>query len=195
MSRRLIAVSVAMLAASLALTGQFTSTDGRASADYLHVALGDGQGRIEVLRPRGSTGSADQPENAKPRRFAVTGGAGVTGAAALNQYGIQYNGGPVILSARVVAIYWANSTIYTGGPTPGATGTGTADGSLVGFYLRNLGGSPYYNINTTYTDGAGTPIQNNVSYTGFWASNHNAPSGTTNVSDSAIQSEIVYGLN
>ena len=70
--------------------------------------------------------------------------------------GIYYHGGPVLRSGtNVVAIYWANSTIYNGGPTPGATGGGTGDGSLVGFFLRNLGGSPYFNINSTYTDGSG----------------------------------------
>ena len=54
------------------------------------------------------------------------GGATVAASAAVAQYGIQYNGGPVIPSAKVVAIYWANSTIYSGGPTPGTTGTGAA---------------------------------------------------------------------
>src|SRR5437660_10041906 len=74
--------------------------------------------------------------------------------------GIYYHGGPVILAQKVAVIYWASGTIYPGGPAPGSNGAGSADGSLIGFFLNHLGGSPYYNINTTYTDGAGTHIAN-----------------------------------
>jgi hypothetical protein len=110
--------------------------------------------------------------------------------------GISYHGGPVLLSAtNVVAVYWAGSPIYNGGPTPGTTGSGAQDGSLVGYFLRNLGGSPYFNINTTYTNGAGAPIANVVNYTGFWANNVNAPSGTTNVSDAQMIAMLQSGFN
>ena len=61
--------------------------------------------------------------------------------------------------------------------------------------MANLGGTPYYNINTTYTDANGTPISNSVTYTRFWANNTNAPSGTQSVSDSAIQNMILSGFN
>src|SRR5205823_9062226 len=63
-----------------------------------------------------------------------------------------------------------------------------ADGSLIGFFLSNLGGSPYFNINSTYFDGAGTRAQNSVTYTGFWAHGQ-APSGT--VSDAQVQEEVL----
>ena len=56
------------------------------------------------------------------------------------------------------------------GPNPGSYGAGTADGSLVGYYLRNLSPSNYYNINTTYTDtvGGGHTVANALSYAGYW---------------------------
>src|SRR5207248_10993999 len=64
--------------------------------------------------------------------------------------GIQYHGGPIIYSQQVAAIYWAAAPLYSGGPDPVTAPTGgrDADGSLVGFLLRNLGGSSYFNINT-----------------------------------------------
>ena len=66
--------------------------------------------------------------------------------------GIDYHGGPIVPSMKVAAVYWSSSAIYAGGPAPGTRGTGAQDGSLVGYYLNNLAGSTYYNINTTYGD-------------------------------------------
>lgn len=109
--------------------------------------------------------------------------------------GIFYHGGPLILNTKVVAIYWSASTIYAGGPTPGTTGTGAQDGSLVGFFLSHLGGSPYFNINTTYFDGGGNHVVNSVAYTGFWAANTNVPASGSSVSDAAVQAQVVSGFS
>jgi len=110
--------------------------------------------------------------------------------------GIYYHGGPVLQSGtRVAAVYWAGSTIFSGGPTPGSAGSGSQDGSLVGYFLGNLGGSPYFGINTSYTDGAGTSIANAVSYTQYWANNTNAPSGTTSVSDAQMVAMLQSGFD
>jgi len=140
--------------------------------------LNDG-GRVHVLSPH----SAASPDGRAP----VT-------AASTN--GIDYHGGPIVPAEKAVAIYWSASTIYSGGPTAGTSGVGTADGSLVGYFLANLGGSAHYNINTTYTDtvGGGHTVGNNLSYTGFWADTTNAPSGTQSVSDASVQAEIVSGF-
>ena len=92
---------------------------------------------------------------------AKPGGGGTSGNT-----GIFYHGGPVLNSSRptrVVAIYWSRTAaIYHGGPVPGNGSAGTAiqDGSLVGHFLRNLGGSPYFNINTTYTVNASSEVAN-----------------------------------
>ena len=104
--------------------------------------------------------------------------------------GINYHGGRVLHGTKVVAIYWSANTIYQNGPTPGTSGNGTADNSLVGHFLRNLGGSDYFNINTTYTDGSGA-VPNSIAYRGYFADNANAPTGTQNVSDAQIQAEVV----
>jgi len=100
------------------------------------------------------------------------------------------HGGPVLTSGiNVVAVYWASGTIYNGGPAAGSTGTGANDGSLVGHFLRNLGGSPYYNINTTYG------VANSLNYVGFWANSTNAPSGSQKVTDAQMVSMLQSGFN
>jgi hypothetical protein len=110
--------------------------------------------------------------------------------------GIFYHGGPVLQAGtNVVAVYWASSPIYSGGPSAGSTGSGSQDGSLVGYFLRNLGGSSYFNINSTYTDGAGNPIANVVNYTRYWANNTSAPSGTTSISDTQMIAMLQSGFN
>ncbi len=143
--------------------------------------LADGA-RVHVLPP-----STDRSQASAP------GGAA---AGALTGYGIDYHGGPVVPAESAVAIYWSASTIYAGGPGPDTTGAGSADGSLVGYFLTNLGGSPYYNINTTYADtvGSGHTVANSLAYTQYWADGAGAPSGSQNVSDAAIQAEITKGL-
>jgi len=109
--------------------------------------------------------------------------------------GISYHGGPVLQSGtNVVAVYWAGSPIYVNGPTPGTHGTNSADQSLVGNFLRSLGGSPYFNINSTYTDGLGHSIANSVSYTGYWANNASVPANGQNVTDSDMLSMLSSGF-
>jgi len=116
------------------------------------------------------------------------------GAAPASGNGIDYHGGPIIYTQKVAAIYWSNGTIYPGGPAPGTNGPGSGDGSLVGFFMNHLGGSPYYNINTTYYDGGGTHVQNSVTYTQYWAANTNVPLPGQPVLDSQIQAQVVAGF-
>ena len=109
--------------------------------------------------------------------------------------GIFYHGGPVLLSGtNVVAIYWSGSQIYNNGPTPGSAGKKCVDHSLVGTFLANFAPSPYFNINSTYTNGAGSNIADLVTYTGCWANDTDAPSGTQKVSDADMQAMILSGF-
>jgi hypothetical protein len=124
----------------------------------------------------------------------VLGAAKARGGKPKSGTGILYHGGPIIPIQNVVAIYWASSAIYNGGPAPGTHGTGAQDASLVGFFLRNLGGSPYFNINTTYFDGSGARVQNVVQYTQYWASNTNVPASGSTVSDAQVQAKVVEGF-
>ena len=101
--------------------------------------------------------------------------------------GIFYHGGPVLQSGtKVAAVYWAASPIFTGGPAAGTNGAGSGDGSLVGFFLSHLGGTPYFNINSTYTDGSGAKIVNSVTYTQYYANNTSVPASGASVSDAQM---------
>jgi phosphate-induced protein 1 len=117
------------------------------------------------------------------------------GAAGTN---IFYHGGPIVPATKVQAIYWATTRVYAKGPAPGTIGTGAQDASLIGHFLRNLGGSPYFNINTTYTDNVngGHRVANSVIYSHFWADNTNVPpKDGTPVPNADIFAEIVRGFN
>ena len=160
-------------------------------------------GGSQAVRAVGSPALLSQQEipshiHVMPTRALAVGldaGAKPGGGGGHANTGIFYHGGPIIQFQSVVAVYWAGSTIYNGGPGAGTTGGGAQDGSLIGFFLRNLGGSPYFNINTTYFNGAGTHVANSVTYTGFWADNTNVPAAGSSVSDAAVQAEVIKGLS
>ena len=189
MTRRFAAV-LSGSALLLALAACSDSTSIETKTEDTSPALSQGElgylnQHVHVMPPK----SQAQEAHAKPG-----GGSGGSGT------GIFYHGGRVLNAThatRVVAIYWsASNAIYTGGPTPGngTVGTAAGDGSLVGYFLRNLGGSPYFNINTTYTDGTGA-VPNSVEYRGYFADKTSAPSGTQSVSDAQMQAEIVRAIN
>ena len=140
---------------------------------------------------------------AAPHGDAKPGGGGGGGT----QAGIYYHGGRVASTGsaafHVESIYWGAGTIYPGGPNAGTgdtTGTATQDGSLVGTYLRSLGGTPYYRINQGYWDNLGAGgalryVSGAVTYDGYWADGSSAPSGTQNISDQAVINEITSGFS
>ena len=68
--------------------------------------------------------------------------------------GINYHGGPVILGTTNVYYIWY---AHWGGNTAEAILTDLANG---------IGGSPYYNINTTYYDGSNRHVSNSVHFAG-----------------------------
>jgi hypothetical protein len=109
--------------------------------------------------------------------------------------GILYHGGKVIASpsiTKVVAIYWGAGAIYSGQAS--RTGTGSADPTLIGSFLRNLGGSPYFNINTTYYDGAGARVLNQVGYTGFWSTGRDVAVPSASPTDADMVNLIQAGI-
>jgi hypothetical protein len=137
-----------------------------------------------MLTRAGYAANEAASQNARP------GGGGGGGT------GIFYHGGPVLQSGtKVAAVYWASQTIYPNGPNPGATGAGSNDGSLIGTFLRALGGSPYFSINATYTDGSGQNIDPSVAYTQYWANNTSVPTGSSSVSDAQMLSMLESGFN
>jgi hypothetical protein len=94
------------------------------------------------------------------------------GTEKFSQPDIHYWGGSLIVNQRLAAIYYSRTTIFPNGPRPGTAGSGSADHSLVGYFLNNIGGSSYWNINTTYYQQLGKEkqfVSNTMDYTSFWA--------------------------
>jgi len=187
-SRCLIVVAAVVFVAACGQIDESTapgSNPGAVSSPELATGreLGPLNARIHVMPPMAQNWDA----------FARPGGGGGGGGKKAST-GINYHNGPILSSVGVAAIYWGTSTLYPGGPTPGTTGNGSQDGSLIGTFLRGLGGSAYWQINTDYYDtvtGTQRFVPGAVSYTQYWAANQNPGSS---VSDAAIQAKIVGGF-
>lgn len=109
--------------------------------------------------------------------FSADGGNAATAIAAAGPPPILYWGGGLITKQKFAAIYYSPTRVYSNGPRPGRAGEGEEDRSLVGYFLNNLGGSSYWNINTTYyeADHKKRFVDNSMEYNSFWAANVNAP--------------------
>jgi len=95
--------------------------------------------------------------------------------------GIFYHGGPVILGTTNVHYIWYGNSSW---PTSSAS-------SILTNLAQSLGGSNYFNINTTYYDGNNTHVSNSVHYSG--SVNHSETYGAS-LSDAQIQ-QIVADTN
>jgi len=89
--------------------------------------------------------------------------------------GISYHGGPVILGTTHIYYIWY-----------GNWGSNTANSILTNL-AQNIGGSPYFNINTTYYNGSNTHVSNSVQYFGSTTDNYSQGSA---LSDAAIQAIV-----
>src|SRR5689334_18641356 len=93
--------------------------------------------------------------------------------------GISYHGGPVILNGVNVYLIWY-------GNWSGNTAT-----TIIKDFLSAEGGSPYFNINSTYYSGGGT-VLNSVVYK---ASTTDSYSQGTSLSDAQIQAVVSSAIS
>jgi hypothetical protein len=114
----------------------------------------------------------------KAVHFSRNSGGGSGGGSATN--GIQYHGGPILLGTTHVYFIWY-------GNWNGNTAT-----TILPFLASNIGGSSYFNINTTYTNGSGGRVSNSVAYVG---STTDAYSQGTALSDSAVQAVALGAIS
>jgi len=94
--------------------------------------------------------------------------------------GISYHGGPVILgTANVYYIWYGNWS--------GNTAT-----TILTDLANSIGGSPYFNINTSYYNGAGTHVSNSVHYAGSTIDNY---SQGTSLGDAQVQAVVSSAIS
>ena len=109
-------------------------------------------GKGEDLVPSGKGwGEQQGPKSQELANFPGKGAPGSSGSSgSKSSNGISYHGGPLITSSNTTIYYifygdWSNNV--------------TAQ-SILSDFANNIGGSPYFNINTTYYDGSGNKVKN-----------------------------------
>lgn len=137
---------------------------------------------------KASMASLQSPELPGPAADALGGLPGPAQGAAggLSLFGsaaIRYHGGPIMLGRTNAYVIWYGSW-------PDQTTTSSTP-AIVRDYLANVGGSPYFNINTTYTNRAGQRVSNQVAYGG---STTDAYSKGTTLSDQTLEQVVATAV-
>ena len=94
--------------------------------------------------------------------------------------GISYHGGPLILGVVNAYVIWYGNW------------SGNSATTIIADFLSSEGGSAYFNINTTYYNGSGTKVLNNITYKG---SINDSYSQGTSLSDSQIQTIVSSAIS
>lgn len=93
--------------------------------------------------------------------------------------GISYHGGPVMYNSKNVYYIWYGNW------------SGNSATSILTDFANNIGGSPYFNINTTYFDGNNNKVSNYVVYSGTYTDNY---SRGTALSDADVQAIVANAI-
>jgi Phosphate-induced protein 1 conserved region len=124
-----------------------------------------GSSEVRDLQPTGrEIGTADN--FAKPTGQAVS-------------TNITLHGGPVMLGTVNVYYIWYGNW------------TGNTATSILTDFASNLGGSPYWNINTTYKNTAGTAVSNSLVYKGSTTDNYSKGTALTDANIATIVTSAI----
>jgi Phosphate-induced protein 1 conserved region len=148
-----------------------------ASVCLLSVVFSQGQSELanqhKIVHRLRNDPDEDKNKDAHPAE------AGRAARARPGSNGITYHGGPVILGTTNVYYIWY-------GNWSGNTAT-----TILTNLGQNIGGSPYFNINTTYYNGSNIHVSNSVFYVSSTTDNY---SRGKSLSDSAIQGVVSDAL-
>jgi hypothetical protein len=166
--------SFSITIAIIAATALFGSARGEIrSSNASDADIGQGAPReISVHQPNPYAGLGPQS-----RGLAHSHGPG---GSTSSGNGISYHGGPLILGGANVYLIWYGNW------------SGDSATTIVTDFLQSIGGSPYYNINTSYYDASYTHITNSVQYSGATTDNYSRGSS---LSDSDIQTIVSSALS
>ena len=131
----------------------------------------DTQDSVDV-RPEGKGGglaSSFVSAEAKP-----------TGNAAPGANGITNHGGPILTGTKTMYYIWYGNW------------AGNSATTILTDFANSIGGSPYFNINSTYTNSSGGKVDNSVVYGGSTTVAY--PYGTA-LTDANIQSIVADAIN
>jgi hypothetical protein len=94
--------------------------------------------------------------------------------------GISYHGGPLMTAGPNVYYIWYGDW------------SGNSATNILTDLAQGIGGSRYFNINTTYYDGGGAHVANSVSYQGSTTDNYSQGKA---LSDSAVQAVVSSAIS
>jgi hypothetical protein len=114
-----------------------------------------------------------QPKQVHPTRDAAKDANRIHGGGGTN--GIGYHGGPVMVTGANVYLIWYGNW------------SGNSATTILTDWANGIGGSPYFNINTTYYNNANTHVVNAVTYAGTASDNY---SQGTSLSDAQIAAVV-----
>ena len=94
--------------------------------------------------------------------------------------GISYHGGPILTGTKHIYYIWYGNW------------SGNSATTILTDLANSIGGSPYFNINTTYTNGSGGKVDNVVNYV---SSTNDSYSQGTALSDSGVQAVVSSAIS
>ena len=118
-------------------------------------------------------------ERAQPTPGWLTHGNAGSRAAKTGSNGINYHGGPVILGTTNVYYIWYGNW------------SGNTASTILTDLATNIGGSPYFNINTTYYNGANAHVSNSVHMAGSTGDSYSHGAA---LSDSQVQAVVAAAI-
>jgi hypothetical protein len=161
--------NVLLLTSCIAAALAFTTADAgsiRGISDQNTEMVPTGKGIGRPAKP-GELANGRQVHN-----FARSGGGN----------GINYNGGPLLVGNPNVYVIWYGNW------------SGNSAVNLLTSLLSNLGGSPYYNINTTYYNGSNVHLSNSIHYAGSSNDSYSLGTALTDANiASIVQAKISAG--